>query len=228
LKDRFKSCDYIGDVCCPCLLIAGDRDNTIPISMSRALFAGWTGAFAEFAVRDCGHRGLLKRSDVHRAMAEFLGAPAVSSALVVGDSSGVGRQIGCSGAQGPTSTLRGPRHRVGRRCPCRCDWPTCAPVLLPARRLFHRHWFARKWPLVTTGPRSIRGRGTSAASRCMHSSGPRPVMLHESPASLETAPGGGPRLPSFPQMAPTRKRRRAVRLLTSCLGLGRLARRRWF
>lgn len=88
LKDRFKSCDYIGDVCCPCLLIAGDRDNTIPISMSRALFAGWTGAFAEFAVRYCGHRGLLKRSDVHRVMAEFLGKPAASSAPVVGDSSG--------------------------------------------------------------------------------------------------------------------------------------------
>ena len=42
------------------------------------------------------------------------------------------------------------RISEGTRC---CDWPTCAPVLLPAGRLFQRDWFARKRPLVSTGTR---------------------------------------------------------------------------
>ncbi len=43
------------------------------------------------------------------------------------------------------------RSRVSMSC---CDWPTCASVLLPARRLFHRDWLARKRPLVSTGSRA--------------------------------------------------------------------------
>lgn len=35
------------------------------------------------------------------------------------------------------------------------DWATCAPVLLPAGRLFQRDWFARKRPLVSTGTRPL-------------------------------------------------------------------------
>jgi pimeloyl-ACP methyl ester carboxylesterase len=72
LKDSFDSSAHIGRVHCPCLLIAGDRDKTIPIEASRALFAGWKGSLTEFLVPGAGHRGLLKRSDVHRALAAFL------------------------------------------------------------------------------------------------------------------------------------------------------------
>jgi hypothetical protein len=36
-----------------------------------------------------------------------------------------------------------------------CDWPTCAPKLLPARRLLHRDWLAKKQALVSTGTRPL-------------------------------------------------------------------------
>jgi hypothetical protein len=50
-----------------------------------------------------------------------------------------------------------------------CDWPTCASVLLPARRLFHRDWLARKRPLVSTGSRPktvIPSDGRKQTSMC--------------------------------------------------------------
>ena len=56
----------------PCLLIVGDEDTTIPASASRALFESWTGHLSEFVVRQSGHRGVLKRADVHQALADFL------------------------------------------------------------------------------------------------------------------------------------------------------------
>jgi pimeloyl-ACP methyl ester carboxylesterase len=72
LRDKFDSSAHIGRVSCPCLLIVGERDTTVPVEVSRALFQGWGGPLAELVVPDCGHRGLLKRADVHRALAEFL------------------------------------------------------------------------------------------------------------------------------------------------------------
>jgi fermentation-respiration switch protein FrsA (DUF1100 family) len=38
LTDRFASIDRIGDVRCPLLVIAGDRDSVIPVDQSRRLF----------------------------------------------------------------------------------------------------------------------------------------------------------------------------------------------
>jgi pimeloyl-ACP methyl ester carboxylesterase len=72
LKDRFDSQTHMERVRCPCLLVVGDRDTTIPAETSRALFSGWDGALSEFVAQGSGHRGLLKRGDVHRALAEFL------------------------------------------------------------------------------------------------------------------------------------------------------------
>jgi pimeloyl-ACP methyl ester carboxylesterase len=72
LRDAFDSRSHIGQVTCRCLLIVADEDVTIPVEASRALFETWSGALTEFVVRRCGHRGVLKRADVHRALADFL------------------------------------------------------------------------------------------------------------------------------------------------------------
>ena len=72
LRDKFDSRDHIGQVRCACLLIVGDEDTTIPAAASRALFESWPGHLSEFVVRHCAHRGLLKRADVHQALADFL------------------------------------------------------------------------------------------------------------------------------------------------------------
>ena len=72
LRDKFDSRDHIGQVRCACLLIVGDEDTTIPAAASRALFDSWTGRLSEFVVRQSGHRGVLKRADVHQALADFL------------------------------------------------------------------------------------------------------------------------------------------------------------
>jgi len=50
----------------------GDEDTTIPAAASRALFDSWPGHLSEFVVRQSGHRGVLKRADVHGALADFL------------------------------------------------------------------------------------------------------------------------------------------------------------
>ena len=72
LKDKFDSIAHMPNVTCPCLLVVGERDRTIPLASSRALFAGWNGALTEHLVRDAGHRGLLKRRDVQRVLGAFV------------------------------------------------------------------------------------------------------------------------------------------------------------
>ncbi len=72
LRDRFESIRHIGRVRSRCLLVVGALDTTIPPDLSRALFADWRGALTEFVLPDCGHRGILKREDVHRAIGHFL------------------------------------------------------------------------------------------------------------------------------------------------------------
>lgn len=74
MKDRYESLHHIARVKAPCLLVLGERDRTIPPQVSRALFARWPGELRELALPDAGHRGLLRRRDVHRALARFLGA----------------------------------------------------------------------------------------------------------------------------------------------------------
>jgi len=74
LRDKFDSRDHIKQVRCACLLIVGDADTTIPAAASRALFDSWPGHLSEFVVRQSGHRGVLKRADVHGALADFLRA----------------------------------------------------------------------------------------------------------------------------------------------------------
>ena len=72
LRDKFDSRDHIGHVRCSCLLVVADEDYTVPIEASRRLFRGWEGRLTEFVVLDSGHRGVLRRSDVHHALADFL------------------------------------------------------------------------------------------------------------------------------------------------------------
>lgn len=72
LRDKLDSRDHIKQVRCACLLIVGDEDTTIPAAASRALFNSWPGHLSEFVVRRSGHRGVLKRADVHQALADFL------------------------------------------------------------------------------------------------------------------------------------------------------------
>jgi uncharacterized protein len=72
LRDGFRSCDHIARVRCPCLLIVADHDATVPPDVSRALFARWDGSLTEFVVRGCSHRGVMKRQEVHRALADFV------------------------------------------------------------------------------------------------------------------------------------------------------------
>ncbi|HEY4079355.1 MAG TPA: alpha/beta fold hydrolase [Burkholderiaceae bacterium] len=72
LKDRFESIAHMPRVNCPCLLVIGDHDRTIPVAVSRALFAGWPGALDEHLVPGGNHRGLLKRGDVQRVVGEFV------------------------------------------------------------------------------------------------------------------------------------------------------------
>ena len=74
LKDRFESITHMPRVNCPCLLVIGDHDRTIPVAVSRALFAGWPGALDEHVVPGGNHRGLLKRGDVQRVVGEFVSA----------------------------------------------------------------------------------------------------------------------------------------------------------
>ncbi len=72
LKDRFESIAHMSRVNCPCLLVIGDRDRTIPAAVSRSLFAGWSGKLDEHLVPGGNHRGLLKRGDVQRVVGEFV------------------------------------------------------------------------------------------------------------------------------------------------------------
>ncbi|MDP4301051.1 alpha/beta fold hydrolase [Leptothrix discophora] len=74
LRDRYESVRHIADVRCPCLLVIGALDTTIPPRLSRALFAGWPGRLTEQLLPDSSHRGILKRTDVHRAVGQFLGS----------------------------------------------------------------------------------------------------------------------------------------------------------
>ncbi len=73
MKDPYESRHHIARVKAPCLLVVGERDRTIPPQASRALFARWPGELCELALPDAGHRGLLRRRDVHCALARFLG-----------------------------------------------------------------------------------------------------------------------------------------------------------
>ena len=75
LRDKFNSRDHIGQVRCACLLVVADEDATIPVEVSRTLFKAWDGHLTEFVVRNCGHCGVLKRPDVHQALADFLRGP---------------------------------------------------------------------------------------------------------------------------------------------------------
>jgi hypothetical protein len=72
LKDRFDSRDHIDRVPCLCPLVVANDDVTIPVAVSRTLFAGWPGELTEFVVPYCGHQGLMNCPDVHRASADFL------------------------------------------------------------------------------------------------------------------------------------------------------------
>jgi pimeloyl-ACP methyl ester carboxylesterase len=74
LKDRFDNRAALASVTCPCLLIIGDADRTIPATASRRLFEGWDGPLSVMVAGDAGHRGLLKRPDVQQAIGAFLRA----------------------------------------------------------------------------------------------------------------------------------------------------------
>ncbi|MCX7250347.1 MAG: alpha/beta hydrolase [Burkholderiales bacterium] len=71
LKDQFRSVEHIERVACPTLLVLGERDQTVPAAASRRLFRAWPGELSECAIAHSGHRGLLKRPEVQRAIAEF-------------------------------------------------------------------------------------------------------------------------------------------------------------
>lgn len=71
LKDQFRSVEHIERVTCPTLLVLGERDQTVPAAASRRLFRAWPGELSECSIAHSGHRGLLKRPEVQRAIAEF-------------------------------------------------------------------------------------------------------------------------------------------------------------
>lgn len=73
LKDRFDSVANIVGVSCPCLLVVGITDRTIPVSLSRALLSDWDGHLKEIAVAGVGHCGILRRDEVQFGIAQFLG-----------------------------------------------------------------------------------------------------------------------------------------------------------
>ena len=81
LRDAFDARRHIDSVRCPCMLVVGEQDRTAPAAASRALFDGWPGTLTELALPDSGHRGILKRADVHRALGRFFAhaTPASSS-----------------------------------------------------------------------------------------------------------------------------------------------------
>lgn len=75
LKDRFDSVAHIRAVRCPCLLVVGEQDRAIPPALSDNLMRAWHGHCTPYRVADAGHRGLLRRHDVHTALARFLHPP---------------------------------------------------------------------------------------------------------------------------------------------------------
>lgn len=75
LRDRYDNRGPVKQVRCPCLLVVAADDATIPPSASRALLSTWRGNLTEWIVQRCGHRGILRRPDVHRVLADFLRSP---------------------------------------------------------------------------------------------------------------------------------------------------------
>jgi uncharacterized protein len=72
LKDKYDTAAVVSEVVCPCLLIVGEVDDTIPSTISRRLFAGWQGELSVVALAASGHRGILKRQDVHELLGSFV------------------------------------------------------------------------------------------------------------------------------------------------------------
>jgi hypothetical protein len=80
LRDAFDARRHMADVRCPCFLVVGEQDRTVPARASRTLFEAWPGPFTELALPDSGHRGILKRADVHRALGRFFSQTAPENA----------------------------------------------------------------------------------------------------------------------------------------------------
>ena len=72
LKDKYDTVDVVSEVVCPCLLIVGEADDTIPSTISRRLFAGWQGELSVVTLAGSGHRGILKRPDVHELLGSYV------------------------------------------------------------------------------------------------------------------------------------------------------------
>ena len=72
LKDRFDNRAVLARVHAPCLLVLAAGDRTVPPAVSRALFAGWSGPLQELLLPDSGHRGVMRRTEVHQAIGRFL------------------------------------------------------------------------------------------------------------------------------------------------------------
>jgi len=76
LKDAFDSVSYMPRLKCPGLMVMGDADKTVPLSLSRRLQAQLPEPWPELVLAGAGHRGLLKRAEVHQALGHFLAAHA--------------------------------------------------------------------------------------------------------------------------------------------------------
>lgn len=79
LRDSFDSARYMHRLACPGLMVLGAVDKTVPPVLSRRLQAALAQPWPELLLADAGHRGLLKRPEVHEALGRFVEGGGVSA-----------------------------------------------------------------------------------------------------------------------------------------------------